>query len=174
MPAAVQIVGLYKGYESYGKQSSPFCYAYKKAGNPPFTQDAIQYEYKAGFKRIPTWELEGGVKAWVDGMPENVLANQFPMTAPIPINEDLIDSFFKQRLVREMQIAKCAQSDPNMADLDEFFPQRFDQCQPSFGYACGFKKLCHGYVENPLEDGFVLREPHHELERIQLGLEPKE
>lgn len=177
-PAYVQIVGLYKGYESYGKQSSPFCYAYKRKGNPPFTKDETVYEYKAGFRRYATWELDGGVKAWVDNMPDNVLTNQFPMTAPIFVNDDLVKSFFRQRLTREKRVftgvelvKQAANEDIKNDILDTFFPQKFDQCEPSFGWACQFKKICHGHVPNPLDEGFVLREPHHEAERVQLGLE---
>lgn len=168
-PAYVQIVGLYKGYESYGKQSSPFCYAYKKSGNPPFTQDQIAYEFKAGFKRVPTWELEGGLKKWVEDMPDTVLANQFPMTPPIIINEDLVKSFFKQRLAREVEIRDFHHPYPGLVgNLDVFFPQRFDQCVPGFGKPCQYRKLCHGAVDNPLEEGYVLREPHHAKEMEQL------
>lgn len=178
LPSAVQIVGLYKGYESYGKQSSPFCYAYKKSGNPPFSEDVIQYEYKPGFKRVPTWEMDGGVKGWVDSMPEDILANQFPLTAPIMVNEDLIESFFKQRLDRESDIAyanqQIADGVPESEVLNRFYAQKFDQCQPSFGWSCQYKTICHGYVPDPLQQGFVLREPHHDLEREQLGLEPLE
>jgi hypothetical protein len=159
-PSYVRIVGLYKGYESYGKQSSPFCYAYKKSGNPPFTQDQVAYEFKAGFKRYPTWQLDGGVKAWINGMPENVLADQFPLTQPIMVNEDLVNSFFKQRLAREQEIASFYGNE----DIDRIFPQKFDQCVPTFGKPCVFKKLCHGNVEDPLNDGFELRTPHHERE----------
>ncbi len=167
-PAYVQIVGLYKGYESYGKQSSPFCYAYKKQGNPPFTSDQVSYEFKAGFKRSATWEMAGGVKAWIDRMPDNILANQFPLTAPIMVNDDLVESFFRQRLHREREIAAVAGLDLNVFDLDKVFPQRFDQCVPSFGYGCPFKKICHGEVSSPLEDGFEPRQPHHarELEAL--------
>lgn len=167
-PAYVQIVGLYKGYESYGKQSSPFCYAYKRKGNPPFTKDETVYEYKAGFRRYATWELEGGVKAWVESMPDNVLTNQFPMTAPIFVNDDLVGSFFKQRLNREKEIISF---NGDEEDLDRVFPQKFDKCEPSFGFGCEFKKICHGHVADPLTEGFSQREPHHEAERIQLGLE---
>jgi hypothetical protein len=166
----VQIVGLYKGYESYGKQSSPFCYAYKKSGNPPFTLDQIQYAYKAGFKRTATWEMDGGVKKWVESMPDNILGDQFPMTLPIMVNDDLVKAFFRQRLIRETEIRGFFGNE----DIDRIFPQRFDQCQPQFGWHCQYKKLCHGYVEDPLAEGFVLRDPHHEQERIQLGLPPKE
>lgn len=170
--SGVQIVGLYKGYESYGKQSSPFCYAYKKSGNPPFTQDAVEYAYKAGFKRYATWELPGGVKKWVEGMPENILATQFPMTPRIFVNEDLVAAFFKQRLVREQEIAnfklyrELEDYDETLA-MDATFPQRFDQCVPSYGWSCPYTKLCHGYVPDPLAEGFVVREPHHAQEKEQ-------
>lgn len=176
LPVAVQIVGLYKGYESYGKQSSPFCYAYKRSGNPPFTQDQVEYGYKAGFKRYPTWELPGGVKKWVEEMPDEILANQFPLTPQIYVNDDLVGSFFKQRLSREMEIEngnyRISKGEENV--LDEVYPQRFDQCQPSFGWGCQYKKICHGFVQDPLKEGFVAREPHHDLERDQMGLEVKE
>lgn len=168
-PSYVQIVGLYKGYESYGKQSSPFCYAYKKSGNPPFTQDQIAYEFKAGFKRSATWDLPGGVKAWVEAMPDLILSNQFPMTPPIFVNEELVGSFFKQRLTREQEIAKALQSGMETNMLDEVFPQRFDQCVPSFGWSCPYKRLCFSKTEDPLSEGFEMRSPHHERELEQLS-----
>lgn len=165
-PAYVQIIGLYKGYESYGKQGSPFCYAYKRAGNPPFTKDQIDYEFRPGFKRTPTWEMEGGVKKWIENMPELVLANQYPLTPPIMVNEDLVNSFFKQRLIREREIATFSGPD----DLDRIFPQHFDKCVPSFGWQCQFKKLCHSQVDDPLTEGFQPRQPHHarELEALDV------
>lgn len=171
-PAYVQIVGLYKGYESYGKQGSPFCYAYKKSGNPPFTQDQTAYEFKAGFKRYPTWELPGGTKTWIDAMPDNVLTDQFPLTAPIFVNEDLVESFFRQRYQRENDILCGVQGMADNPDddtiIDDVFPQRFDQCAPGFGRPCQYKKLCHANVPDPLTDGFELRQPHHarELENL--------
>lgn len=175
-PSYVQIVGLYKGYESYGKQSSPFCYAYMKKGNPPFTEDQVQYDYKAGFKRYATWELPGGVKAWVEGMPDLVLADQFPMTAPIMVDEDLIKSFFDQRLIREKEIADFISSafdneEAFKAGLDKVFPQKFDQCVPNFGWACPYKKLCFGRPLDPLTEGYEFRTPHHEKEMDRFSSE---
>lgn len=170
-PAYVQIVGMYKGYESYGKQSSPFCYAYKKAGNPPFTKDQIEYAYKAGFRRYATWELPGGVKSWIDGMPENILADQFPQTPMIMVNDDLVNAFFRQRLSREISIKGAVDAlnhleDPteHTAVLDDAFPQHFDQCVPSFGYPCSYRKICHGEVKDPLNEGYEFRTPHHARE----------
>jgi hypothetical protein len=167
-PAYVQIIGLYKGYESYGKQSSPFCYAYKKNGNPPFSQDQIAYEYKAGFRRYPIWELPGGVKSWVESMPENVLADQFPRTTPVFVNEDLVNAFFRQRLSREKDIDAAMNTylgDHNQEEiLNRYFPQHFDQCQPGFGKPCVYKRLCHGNMQDPLSEGYIFRTPHHERE----------
>jgi hypothetical protein len=169
---SVIVQGLYKGYESYGKQSSPFCYAYKRNGNPPFTQDQYEYAYKAGFKRYPTWQLPGGVKEWVETMPSHVLAEQFPQTPPIFINEPLIEAFFKQRAIREHEILTASQlmekykDDPGQVqyELDRVFPQKFDQCRPSFGSPCSYLKLCHGSVQDPIAQGYSWRDTEHQSE----------
>lgn len=169
----VVVQGLYKGYESYGKQNSPFCYAYLKKGVPPMTEDQIAYEYKAGFKRSPTWELEGGVKKWVEEMPLDILANQFPQTPMIFVNQNLVDAFFKQRAVREREIEMAvgmiahAGEDQEAVEmiLNTAFEQKFESCTPYFGKGCAYRKLCHGHVESPLTEGFRWRESHHQLER---------
>ena len=168
---SVIVQGLYKGFESYGKQSSPFCYGYHRYGNPPFSKTETIYEWKAGFKRTPTWEMEGGVKAWVDGMPPEVIANQFPQTPQIFVNEDMISSFFNQRKWREKEIELAMNMLPDIVNedgvievLDVTFPQKFDQCIPAFGKPCEYRKLCFGHVENPLEEGYQVRVPHHQAE----------
>jgi hypothetical protein len=174
LPEDVTIVGFYKGYVSYGRQNSPFAYGYKRSGNPPFTQDQIQYDYKAGFKKFEVWSMEGGCKAWIDSMPESVLADQFPMTAPIYINEDLINGFFDQRTRREQDIQYAVESmdtvEPKDVLLAKYFPQRFDACAPAWGYGCEFKKLCFGFVQDPTSEGFTLRIPHMEAERKALNI----
>lgn len=170
-PTHVQVVGLYKGYRSYNKQNSPFCYAYKKNGNPPFSKDQILYEYKSGFFRAPVWEMEGGVKEWINNMPDEILANQFPLTPQITVDEDLVNRFFKQTQLAETDIAIASQMLETSSDeehkqgiLDAYFPQRFDQCVPAFGYSCEFRKICHGGCKDPLNEGFEVRQPHHKPE----------
>lgn len=166
------VQGLYKGWVAYGKQTSPMCYAYLRKGNPPFTKDEVSYEYKAGLKKYPTWELEGGVKRWVEEMPDTVLQDQFPQTPMIFIKDDMVERFFNQRDIREHEIKLAKQileahkedKEASTGLLDAAFPQRFDQCTPSFGKPCQMKRICHGGVENPLENGFEFRVPHHELE----------
>lgn len=168
--SGVIVQGLYKGYESYGKQNSPFCYAYQRYGTPPFGKTENIYEYRSGFKRFPTWELEGGVKAWVAGMPEEVLGDQFPCTPPIYVKDHMIDNFFAQRSVREHEILEGVKLFNETGDdhvLNTYFPQKFDQCQPGFGKPCDYRRICHGYVPDPLEQGFVLRQSHHAQEAAQ-------
>ena len=168
--AGVIVQGLYKGYESYGKQSSPFCYAYRREAAPPFVKEETAYEYRQGFRRYPTWELPGGVSAWVDSMPPQILADQFPQTPPIFIKEDLVERFFEQRSVREHEIDLANQLlamqdlEHPKAVMDTGFPQNFSACYPSFGKPCGYRNLCHGGIETPLENGYAWREPHHDLE----------
>ena len=165
----VIVQGLYKGYESYGRQNSPFCYAYIRAGNPPFTQDQIRYDYQAGFRRSPTWQLDGGVARWVTQMPDEILADQFPQVPPIFLKEELIRDFFRQTQFREDEIvaglrrmADSAGIPEEVADiLNEVFPQRFDQCSPGWGRGCSYRRLCHGRVDDPLSQGYTWRVPHH-------------
>lgn len=149
------------------------CYAYHRPGNPPFTKESWSYSYVAGFKKFPVWEKPGGVKQWVEHMPAEQLAEQFPQVPPIFIKDDLIDRFFAQRALREAEIALASRtindpatpSDTKQSIIDAVFPQRFDQCTPSFGKACQFARLCHGQQGiNPLDHGFVRRTPHHDPE----------
>jgi hypothetical protein len=171
---SVIVLGLYKGYESWGKQSSPMCYAYRKSGNPPFTQDQISYEYKPGLKKSPVWEMDGGVKKWVEEMPEQILADQFPMTPPIFVNEDLIAAFLRQRAMREKQIHQAIldlEADPAATDviMDEVFPQRWDECYPAWGRPCTYARLCHGPQDvDPIEAGYQARSTEHQQPFIDL------
>ena len=167
-PTSVIVQGLYKGYESYGKQNSPFCYAYSRGGNPPFSLPENRYDYAAGFRRFPSWQLDGGVRKWVEGMPDEVLAAQFPCTPPIFINEDLVDKFFAQRARREGEIDEFHKfTETDEKDLDAVFPQKFDQCLPAWGWGCTYRQFCFGRVGNPLEQGYAYREPHHAPETAQ-------
>lgn len=174
-PSSVIVQGLYKGFKSYNKQNSPFCYAYKRTGNPPFTKDEVVYDYKTGFKKYPTWELPGGTKAWVDGMPDEVLADLFPQTPSIYIDHDLVDAFFRQVQSREGEIRDGMEiingEGEHMQALDAYFPQKFSECSPAYGFGCEFKELCFGHGQDPLETGFQFREPHHLQEMEQFNNE---
>ena len=171
----VVVQGLYTGYESYGKLASPMCYAYHRWGNPPFTQNETLYEYRSGFKRYPVWQLEGGIKKWVDEMPEDVLMEQFPQTPLIFPNADMMAKFFSQRAHRELEIRQARNMIKSMEDgpskddlLARHFPQTFNKCKPAWGYECPLQHLCFGSINDPLKAGMSRREAHHSAEVAQI------
>ena len=179
-PIAGAIVqGLYKGFFNYGKQTSPFCYGYHKFAEPPFQKEVWAYDYKYGLKKYPIWLMEGGVKKWIDGMSETMLAQQFPQVPPVLMNEELVDKFWAQRASREHDIAIATDTlnndslDPATREsiLDKVFPQVFEKCQPPFGRVsrpCEYLRLCHGAVDDPLTAGYVMRTSHHSTEEEYL------
>ena len=175
---AVQVIGLYKGYQNYGKQTSIFPYAYKRNGQPPFSHDDFRYDYAAGFKKYPVWEMPGGVKTWVEGMPETLLGEQFPCTPPIFISDSMVEAFFAQRNLREQEINMAKMmlettDDPVVKKdvLNTAFEQNFSKCSPAWGYGCPYKKFCFGEVAEPLKQGFCVRESHHAIEADTWKLE---
>ena len=82
-PAGIIVQGLNKGYQTRGKQHSIFCYGYHRPGSPPFTREEWRFQYFPGGRKSPIWKKEGGVKAWVEAMPERVLIEQFPRVPEI-------------------------------------------------------------------------------------------
>lgn len=171
--ATVIVQGLAKGYVSYEKQNSPWCYMYHKSAQPPFTKDVWSYDYKPGLKKYPTWLREGGVKKVVEEMPVDMLAMQFPQVPPIMINDHLIDAFFRQRAVREVAIKEAAtlinsastSTKAKQELLDTHFGQAWEVCNPGWGRGCAYRRICHGAVDDPLTNGFLLRVSHHTPER---------
>lgn len=171
----VIIQGLYKGSARYGRQNSPFCYAYRRKGQAPFTEDQVSYTYKAGWPAAPVWELEGGIEKWVEEMPLEVLQAQFPQTPPIVINDAMVSRFFAQTSAREWEIFNTINHPIggvfDQEDLDSHFPQNFDTCHEVYGGDCEYIRLCHGNADDPLSQGFERREAHHLPEKERHDLE---
>jgi hypothetical protein len=118
--------------------------------------------------------MPGGVKDWVDNMPEEIISTQFPTTQPIFINDDMVERFFAQRNVREQEIEMALIMLENEEDravkqniFDISFPQKFDQCTPAYGKGCPYKRICFGSVTDPLSSGFKYRVPHHAIELLE-------
>ena len=170
---SIVVQGLYKGWSSYGKQSSPFCYGYLAPGDPPFYKGQWRYDYAKGFRKSPIWERSGGVKQWVEDMPLDLLSNQFPQAPPIYPNEQMIDAFFQQTEIREGdvefavdELKAIGDTKPDITEniMSTHFRQNFNHCSPTWGgFDCDFLSICHG---GGATQGFKKREPHHEAERV--------
>ena len=165
------INGMYKGSTMYGKFSSELVYAYVTKGNPPFNKQVILPGYKAGAKKTPVWELQGGVKAYINQLSPETLSEQFPQTPLIFTNESMAEDFFRQRAMRESKVKDSITLMDTVPDniklniMDEVFPQSFSKCSPSFGRACDFLGLCHGpqsVKDDPIGSGkFAARDREH-------------
>lgn len=168
------INGMYKGSTMYGKFSSDLVYCYVTKGNPPFNKQVILPGYKAGAKKTPVWELQGGVKGYINGLSSELLSEQFPQTPLIFTNESMAEDFFRQRALREWGVRHAVSILENEAEeapeklriMDQHFPQSFSKCSPSFGRACDFLGLCHGpqsVKDDPVGSGkFALRDREHQ------------
>ena len=173
-PVAGCIVqGFYKSYISQWKRcESIFCYAYHHPGNPPFEKPKWAYEYKAGLKKFPVWQRDGGVKQWIAEMPMALLASQFPQTPPLFKNEMIVEKFFRQQGRREIDIRNYrsfATGGVVPEDIhDRTFPMHFESCN-AWSRPCAYKRLCFGAPVNPLSIGYTLRHSHHDMEEDVLN-----
>ena len=170
------VSGFYKSYVSqWNRLESIFAYGYHSPGNPPFEKPRWQYEYKAGLRKSPIWQRDGGVKQWVEEMPIALLSSQFPQTPPIFIKEPMVEAFFRQQGLREISIRQAREQlkDPEMSpeNIDELmniaFPQHFESCN-AWKRPCEYKRLCFGADVDPLTIGYTLRQSHHQLEQEAL------
>ena len=174
--AYAQIMGLAKGQERDGKLSHPYVWAYSDGADEwmPVVGDGYYYEAKKkGLTKRPVWEYAGGILKWVSDLGPDVARNQFPFSAPVFLNERLLNWLVKSRTRREKELdlfgAKC------QTDLDArlaHFPPNFNECRPVVGTECPYLAACHNATVNsdPLRSGmYVVRTPHHDLETTMKG-----
>jgi hypothetical protein len=182
---AFLVQGLYKGAVRDGRRSSPFCYGWKKHDvvdepNPAwFVREGVTFSYvycaRKGWERFPVHEFPEGIQGWVERMPFEVLDEQLPTTLPITIDEELMEVWLAERVIREEQIAEArkALEDGIAWDLERklmatVFPHHFGNCDPPIGHGCQYKDFCHNPViaADPIASGkFRLRVDRREKEK---------
>ena len=165
------VQGWYKGYQKTGTLYSPLAYCWLKPGQPGVGKPQPSFEYRPGWPRVPITELD--VAAWVKSLPEPVIQQQFPVTAPILIRRDLADRYLGQVLRRELDI-KLMLGDVKMTEEEKRlkFPQHFSHCDEFSKYRrpCTFRDCCWApsVQRDPIvSQMFVWREGHHAGERRQ-------
>lgn len=168
-----QVVGLMKGYQSTsdGRLLHPYVWAYYNASKNEWSHS---YEKSRGseWTPMPVWEYPGGIVEWVQLLGDEVAKSQFPFAPPVFLNPRMLDEWIQRRLLRERNI-DCVKS--LCVDNEElrgvYFERRTKNCRPPFGDACPYLPLCWNAQANlkPMEHpDFVVREPHHDLETIDL------
>ena len=88
----------------------------------------------------------------------------------------MAEDFFRQRAIRESNVLGAAEDlaigskSIHLEIMDEYFPQSFSKCTPSFGYSCQYERICHGPAkEAPLEMGFIKKDKSHQLAYFELA-----
>ncbi len=171
--SGVVVQGAYKGYDKEGKQTSIFCYGYTRPGNIGGAETL--YKWAPGGRRVPVWEMPGGVRGWVERMPAEILADQFVQSPPIFIQRRLVEAFLRQTSLREYEIREGGRRywvardvTAQQAVLDEVFPQHFNECEPAMGAPCAYGDCCFNphVGDDPIASGlYTWREPHHTTDR---------
>jgi hypothetical protein len=162
------ITGLKKGFEKDGKLRHPYVWAYSDGAGH------YQEGWGRGLVLQPIWEKEGGLIQWVRELGPEVGLSQFPESAPIFLQNRLLDAVIAQTKRREGRyegIRQAEEAGPGSQAGE--FEQRFTKCRPVFGSPCAYLACCHNATigADPLGSGiYRVRVPHHDLERIARGL----
>ena len=171
----IEISGAYvqgwcKGYLKNNTLYSPLAYCWLKPQQPGIGKAQPSFEYRTGWPRVPVTELD--VQAWVKSLPEPLIQEQFPVTAPIMIRHDLAKTYLAQLLRRELGL-KLWRDDCRMSEEERRgkFPQHFNQCDEWSKYKrkCSWHDCCWAptIARDPVASGLYLRRtPHHEPERV--------
>jgi len=160
-----QIVGFMKGQERDGLLNHPYVYGYNRAGE--WTMDYNKAR-SAGWEKEGVWNYPGGVEEWVMSCGVEEARQQFPFTAPIFLNEKMLNEWIARRTYRERLIAvERDNCQSNLELRSMLFEKRTSKCRPAWGDACPYIRACwNASVEkDPMASGdFAIRVPHHDLE----------
>lgn len=164
---------------------SPLIYPYFRMGNPPIQP----HDYKAYYKfqradgstgylgrtysRTPIW-VSRPVRDWVWEMDAVDCAKSIILIGPYGVNERKVERFitgmegyeenWKHRLVG---VDWDQWANPGFQQqLDRTFHRTY-KCY-TYGSRCAFYRLCHQHSgwEDPLQNGYETRTPHHTTEEI--------
>lgn len=171
------VLGLFKGWKDkkHNRLGSIFCKGWVNREFP--MSPAYSYTYKAGkgWEPFGTFDEFDDLGGWVANMPAEILAAQFPQTAPIFLREDVAETYFRQQLWREKEVKGALEGLEQASEygvnadiiniLDEHFPQDFHKCDPAYGFKCDMMPICWiPFIEaDPLgSKQFIRRTPQFE------------
>jgi hypothetical protein len=157
------------------------------------TVDGKQYTQRyqqlpKGFRKVSVWDnYEGGVKAWIEALAAREIIPRtvhpfdsiFPQSLPISRREDEIESWKRQIVAQETNIAgllraieyKNGEMDDDGELLDQCFPQHTARCF-DWSSKCQFWDACFtpSVTSDPLGSGlYKIREANHSTEASDEG-----
>jgi hypothetical protein len=166
-----QVVGLMKGSysNSDNRLTHPYVWGYYNESTKEWTH-SYEKARSASWSPMPVWEYPGGVVDWVLRAGADTAANIFPSTAPIFLDERMLEQWITRRKARAQQVEMVKEvclKDEKLRSI--YFEPRTSKCRPAFGDACPYVPLCWNAerAKAPFATGdFVKRTPHHDLEAI--------
>lgn len=146
------VQGLYKGYKDKKNSTQNTVFARGSVNRQYSMSPSYSYKYERskGWETFSTFNEWRSLEGWVNGMPGEVLSAQLPRTGPIFPREDIVKKYFKQLLIRQVEIGEGveklqkAQTIEEITDtLDMYFPQNFSRCEPAYGgFDCEYLAVC--------------------------------
>jgi hypothetical protein len=188
----VIVQGLWKGTKYKGATRSKMLGGYCRQAIGAVGKTVWRVEHAGGFTYRTALEYDGGITAWIDALPNEVVAEYFPCTPPITPDPEYLDNYVAQRTYRETEIAQWHADMDELEraveagviteevyearfnqSLNEVWPQENNACENEMtGFRCSFYEVCWSRMVNrdPIGSGlFKLRESP--LVQIQKNLE---
>jgi hypothetical protein len=168
------VCGLYKGWKDKktGGPGSIFCKGWVNRAYSMMPEYSYTYQRGKGWEAFSVASEFDDLSEWVANMPLDILSAQFPLTGPIPPRDDIAETWFRQQLIREAEVAAAVhdlQFVKHEAEvtsiMDTAFRQNFSKCQPAWGYGCQFDSICWvpAVGADPIGSGqFIRREQRFE------------
>jgi translation initiation factor 2 beta subunit (eIF-2beta)/eIF-5 len=145
----------YKGYKDKKLKTQRHAFAHGYINREYSMLPEYSYETKRakGWELFSTYDEFPDLSVWISGMSNKhpqILSEQLGRTGPIFPRPDVVEKYFKQRLMRAQEINEGVEllhkamtlEDVNDI-LDKYFPQNFEKCQPKYGgFNCEFLSCC--------------------------------
>ena len=158
------IQGISKGTVREDQLHHPLVFGYKREAETT----TYSFRWKRGYVRFPVTAYPGGIRAWIEECPAEIVADLFPQTQPIFANRTELAHLYAQRATRELDIEAAREAETSgvsltAAELDELFPQNFSACE-SDRFKCAMFEACHipTVTKDPVASGLYELRFHKE------------
>lgn len=145
------VQGLFKGWKDKKTkdQTSIFTRGWVNREYAMTPQYSYTYQRSKGWEPFSTFDEFEDLSDWVANMPDDILVQQYPVTGPIFVRDDIAIKWFRQQMIREREVEhainslkSCDSEDSINQVLDTYFRQSFSKCQPAWGFECEFLNAC--------------------------------
>lgn len=123
----VVVQGFHKGSKYKGSLRSRLIGGYRRLPPPGVGKPVFRTSHARGFEWFLASEYPGGVDAWVDSLPYEIIAEAFPRTAPIAPKPAYLAEFLEGQGAREVEIAEAVEEIEETADYPDWTPEAKEQ-----------------------------------------------